>query len=41
MNDYQAPGWLAGPGTLGGHLQTIWPALFSRRYQGPAPVYRR
>jgi predicted alpha/beta-fold hydrolase len=29
---YAAPGWLPG-----GHLQTIWPALFSRRVQG-APV---
>jgi predicted alpha/beta-fold hydrolase len=36
MKDYRAPQWL-----LGGHLQTIWPALFSRRYLGPAPQYRR
>jgi predicted alpha/beta-fold hydrolase len=36
MNDYRAPQWL-----LGGHLQTIWPALFSRRYLGAAPEYRR
>jgi predicted alpha/beta-fold hydrolase len=36
MNDYRAPQWL-----LGGHLQTIWPALFSRRFLGPAPQYRR
>ncbi len=36
MKDYRAPQWL-----LGGHLQTIWPALFSRRYLGPAPDYRR
>jgi predicted alpha/beta-fold hydrolase len=36
MNDYRAPAWL-----VGGHLQTIWPALFSRRYHGPAPAYRR
>jgi predicted alpha/beta-fold hydrolase len=41
MNEYQAPAWLAGEGLLGGNLQTIWPALFSRRYQGPKPVYRR
>jgi uncharacterized protein len=34
MNDYRAPHWL-----LGGHLQTIWPALFSRRYAGLAPRY--
>jgi uncharacterized protein len=33
---YQAPRWLPG-----GQAQTIWPALFSRRYFGPAPVYRR
>ena len=36
MRDYRAPPWL-----LGGHLQTIWPALFSRRYAGPRPHYRR
>ena len=36
MNDYRAPAWL-----VGGHLQTIWPALFSRRYHGPAPAYLR
>jgi predicted alpha/beta-fold hydrolase len=35
------PRWLAGGGRFGGNLQTIWPALFSRRYQGPAPVYER
>jgi hypothetical protein len=36
MNDYQAPRWL-----IGGHLQTIWPALFSRRYHGAPPRYTR
>lgn len=36
MLDYRAPGWL-----LGGHLQTIWPALYARRYHGDAPRYRR
>jgi uncharacterized protein len=36
MNEYRAPGWL-----VGGNAQTIWPALFSRRFQGPAPSYRR
>jgi len=41
MNNYRSPGWLAGDGRLGGHLQTIWPALFSIRYQGPPPVYVR
>ncbi len=33
---YRAPRWLPG-----GHLQTIWPALFARRHAGPAPAYRR
>jgi uncharacterized protein len=33
---YQAPRWLPG-----GQLQTIWPALFSRRHFGLAPVLRR
>ncbi len=36
MKDYRAPQWL-----LGGHLQTIWPALFSRRFHGPRPQYAR
>lgn len=31
-----APAWLPG-----GQLQTIWPALWSRRAHGPAPRYRR
>src|SRR3954469_8970330 len=34
--DYAAPGWLPG-----GNLQTIWAALYARRFDGPAPVYRR
>ena len=33
---YSAPWWLPG-----GNLQTIWPALWSRRTFGPAPRYRR
>ncbi len=33
---YRAPRWLPG-----GQLQTIWPALFSRRYHGARPEYRR
>ena len=41
MDNYRSPAWLAGDGGFGGHLQTIWPALFSTRYQGPAPVYVR
>ena len=31
MNDFRAPRWLPG-----GHAQTIWPALFSRRFDGTA-----
>lgn len=34
--NYVAPAWLPG-----GHLQTIWPALYSRRVFGPRPQYRR
>ena len=33
---YRAPAWLPG-----GNLQTIWPALYSRRVFGPHPQYRR
>ncbi len=36
MNEHRAPRWLPG-----GHLQTIWPALFSRRHAGPPAVFRR
>jgi len=36
MQGYRSPPWLPG-----GHLQTIWPALLSRRYLGPKPVYSR
>ncbi len=36
MAGYRAPRWL-----VGGHAQTIWPALFSRRFDGPPPAYRR
>ena len=36
MQSYRAPYWL-----VGGNLQTIWPALFSRRFQGPPPAYAR
>jgi predicted alpha/beta-fold hydrolase len=34
--DYVAPRWLPG-----GNLQTIWAALYARRFDGTAPVYRR
>ena len=36
MHSYQAPPWL-----VGGNAQTIWPALFAKRYHGSAPVFRR
>jgi predicted alpha/beta-fold hydrolase len=36
MDAFRAPRWLPG-----GHLQTIWPALFSRRFEAAAPVFRR
>ena len=36
MTHYSAPNWLPG-----GHLQTIWPALWSQRFQGAAPTWRR
>ena len=34
--NYVAPRWLPG-----GNLQTIWPALYSRRVNGAHPHYRR
>jgi uncharacterized protein len=36
MREFRAPRWLPG-----GHLQTIWPALYGRRVLGPHPVYQR
>jgi hypothetical protein len=36
LDRYRAPAWLPG-----GHLQTIWPALFSRAHSGVPPAYRR
>ena len=36
MLSYRAPPWLPG-----GHLQTIWPALLSRRFAGDRPAYTR
>jgi len=33
---YRAPRWLPG-----GHAQTIWAALFSRRFHGPPPRFTR
>ncbi|HTH80404.1 MAG TPA: alpha/beta fold hydrolase [Ramlibacter sp.] len=36
VQDYKAPWWLPG-----GNLQTIWPALYAKRYFGAHPQYRR
>jgi uncharacterized protein len=36
-----APTWLCGPGAIGGNLQTIWPALVSKRCDGDTPTYHR
>jgi predicted alpha/beta-fold hydrolase len=36
MQSYRAPPWLPG-----GNLQTLWAALYSRRYLGPRPLYTR
>ena len=36
MKSYQAPSWL-----VDGHSQTIWPALFSKRFDGAAPRFER
>jgi predicted alpha/beta-fold hydrolase len=36
MEGFRAPRWLPG-----GHAQTIWPALFSRRFAGAPPTFRR
>lgn len=36
MDRYRAPRWLPG-----GHVQTIWPALFAKRFDGAAPRFRR
>ncbi|WP_374593498.1 YheT family hydrolase [Aquabacterium sp.] len=41
MHAYRAPAWLAGSGAVGGNLQTIWPALFSRAHHGSPIHYQR
>lgn len=41
MLGYRAPRWMPGAGAMGGNTQTIWPALFSRRFLGPPPRYAR
>jgi len=33
---YRAPPWL-----IGGNVQTIWPALFAKRFDGEPPAFRR
>lgn len=38
MQSYRAPRWLAGRGSWGGNVQTIWPALFSRPHTSPDPA---
>jgi len=36
MDDFRAPAWLPG-----GNAQTIWPALFAKRFDGAAPRFTR
>jgi predicted alpha/beta-fold hydrolase len=36
MQQYRAPRWL-----IGGNVQTIWPALFSKRHAGQPPQFER
>lgn len=36
MEPYRAPRWL-----VGGNAQTVWPALFGRRFDGGPPCFRR
>ncbi len=35
MQDWQSPWWGLGASAMGGHVQTIWPALFSRASKAP------
>ncbi len=41
MDAYRAPRWLAGDQSVGGNLQTVWPALFARSHHGLAPRFER
>ena len=41
MQGYLSPPWLFGSGAVGGNAQTIWPALFGRRFHGDAPRFDR
>ena len=36
MEGFRAPRWLPG-----GHAQTIWPALFAKRFDDAPPSFRR
>lgn len=38
---HHSPGWLLGDGAVGGNLQTLWPAVVSKRLDGPDPIYAR
>jgi uncharacterized protein len=40
-NEFVPPVWLGGAGVLGGNLQTIWAALYARRFVGAPPAYTR
>ena len=35
MQSWRAPRWLRAPGPVGGNVQTLWPAVFSRHWHEP------
>jgi predicted alpha/beta-fold hydrolase len=41
LSPYRAPVWLGGDGLVGGNAQTIWAALFAKRFDGAAPRFTR
>jgi uncharacterized protein len=41
MKGYRSPKWLFGAGALGGNAQTIWPALYGKRFLGSPPKFDR
>ena len=41
LDGVRSPGWLLGSGPVGGNLQTLWPAVVSKRLAGYAPRYVR
>ena len=41
MKTHSSPPWLFGAGALGGNAQTIWSALYGKRFHGPPPVFDR